>query len=79
MLYMFCTLLPTERYSEYQGDMDDEEERRNIQLKAMVTAAQKRRWEKAARLARRTLSDWLRITLDDAAELEISRSDKRKS
>lgn len=59
--------------------MDADEERRNVQLKAMVTAAQKRRWEKAARLARRTLSDWLRITLDDAADVEIKRSDKKQS
>ncbi|MCA8998342.1 MAG: DUF1778 domain-containing protein [Planctomycetaceae bacterium] len=32
---------------------------------------QKRQWEKAARLSRRSLSDWLRIIADDAAEKAI--------
>ena len=58
--------------------MDVEDERRNVQLKAMVTADQKRRWEKAARLSRRTLSDWLRITLDDAAQVQLAQNEKKK-
>jgi uncharacterized protein (DUF1778 family) len=32
-----------------------------------ATEDQRARWEKAAALDRRTLSDWIRLALDDAA------------
>lgn len=58
--------------------MDDDDDRKNVQLKAMVTGSQKRQWEKAARLARRSLSDWLRVTLDDAAAEQITQAEQQK-
>lgn len=51
------------------------DELKDVQLKAMVTASQKRQWERAARKARRTLSDWIRVTLDDAAADVLSENE----
>lgn len=43
---------------------------KNLGVPVMIRASdarQKERWKRAAVRARRTLSDWVRITLDDAA------------
>lgn len=44
------------------GSMDDE-------FRGRCTPEQKRRWERAARSAKRSLSDWIRLVCDDAAAL----------
>lgn len=35
-----------------------------------MTAKQLKAWQEAAKRERRTLSEWVRITLDDAAKLQ---------
>lgn len=37
----------------------------------------KKRWMEAAKLAKRNLSDWIRVTLDEAADRQIAASKKR--
>lgn len=44
---------------------EDENLTENIALR--VSADQRTRWEKAAAKDRRTLSDWIRLALDDAS------------
>lgn len=36
-----------------------------------MTSEQRKRWERAAALDRRTLTDWIRITLDDVARRQL--------
>lgn len=46
-----------------------------------MTTAQRKRWEQAAAADRRTLTDWIRIQLDDAADRQLEQNEKprRKS
>ncbi|HWL07141.1 MAG TPA: DUF1778 domain-containing protein [Planctomicrobium sp.] len=57
--------------------MDDEPENRTERFLGRCTPEQKRLWEKAARIAKRSLSDWLRIVADEAAEQLIQEKDKK--
>ena len=41
-----------------------------------ATGTQRERWEQAAELDRRTLTDWIRLQLDDAADKAIQAAEK---
>jgi len=56
--------------------MKDELENRSERFLGRCTPEQKRQWEKAARIEKRSLSDWLRIVADEAAEHIIERQAK---
>ena len=43
-----------------------------------VSSAEKRRWERAAKLSQRKLSDWMRLVLRDAANQQLADHAKRK-
>lgn len=47
--------------------MDAPDESMSDEFRGRCTPQQKRQWEQAAKLARRSLSDWLRLIADDAA------------
>ena len=47
-------------------------ERMETQFKGVCHPDQKRSWEKAAALAKRSFSDWARLILDEAAERAIA-------
>ncbi|WP_013629634.1 type II toxin -antitoxin system TacA 1-like antitoxin [Rubinisphaera brasiliensis] len=47
------------------------------QVVIRCTSTQRERWERAAELDRRTLTDWVRIQLDDAADRAIQAAEKR--
>lgn len=42
-----------------------------------ATSTQRDRWEQAAELDRRTLTDWIRLQLDDAADRAIQAAEKK--
>lgn len=48
------------------------------QFKGYCHPDQKRQWEKAAELAKRSFSDWARIILDEAAEKAIAEEETKK-
>jgi len=48
------------------------------QIGIRVTSGQRQRWEQAAGLERRTLTDWIRLQLDDASDSAIKHSTKKK-
>jgi len=50
------------------------EERTEIRM----TSEQRKRWEQAAKADRRTLTDWIRIQLDDAADRAMNPNSKGK-
>ncbi|WP_437206634.1 type II toxin -antitoxin system TacA 1-like antitoxin [Planctomicrobium sp. SH664] len=58
--------------------MDDDEKSRTERFFGRCTPDQKRNWERAARQAKRTLSDWLRIIADEAAEQALADQGKGK-
>ncbi len=43
-----------------------------------ATSEQRRRWEQAAELERRTLTDWIRLQLDDASDDAIEAAEKKR-
>ncbi|MBX3438008.1 MAG: DUF1778 domain-containing protein [Planctomycetaceae bacterium] len=45
-------------------------------LMIRFTTEQRERWERAAAADRRTLTDWIRIQLDDAAERQLAATEK---
>ncbi|MBR9802803.1 DUF1778 domain-containing protein [bacterium] len=47
------------------------------QIGVRCSSEQRERWERAAELDRRTLTDWVRIQLDDAADKAIQAAEKR--
>lgn len=47
------------------------------QFKGYCHPSQKRDWERAATLAKRSFSDWARIVLDAAAAKEIAKAAKK--
>lgn len=49
------------------------------QVHIRCTSSQRDAWEAAAQLDRRTLTDWIRIRLDDAAERELKAAEKDDS
>jgi len=57
--------------------MDDDSENMSERFRGRCTPEQKRRWEKAARLARRKLSDWIRISLDELSDSQIEAAEKK--
>jgi len=48
------------------------------QVNIRCTDGQRSRWEQAAAIDRRTLTDWIRIRLDDAADEAIENQGKGK-
>ncbi len=58
--------------------MSNDEENMSERFRGRFSPDQKREWEKAARLARRNLSDWIRLSLDDLAAEQIEASAKKK-
>ena len=58
--------------------MDESPDFKEETFRGRCTAEQKRRWEHAARLAKRSLSDWLRIIADEAADEAIEDQSKGK-
>ncbi len=57
--------------------MTEESQSMDGEFRGRCTHEQKRRWEQAAKLAKRSLSDWLRIIADDAAEQALERSQEK--
>lgn len=51
---------------------------KNQRLYIRCTEEEKERWEEAAKTSRRKVSDWARLTLDDAAELALENKSKKK-
>lgn len=49
------------------------------QVGIRCTEEQRQLWEQAAAADRRTLTDWIRIQLDDAAEKALERSQEKTS
>lgn len=47
------------------------------QVNVRCTDAQREQWEAAAEQDRRTLTDWIRIKLDDAAAAELKAAEKK--
>jgi len=47
--------------------MDKSDERLTARISLVVRPADLERWKKAAAKAQRTLSDWIRLTLNDEA------------
>lgn len=58
--------------------MDKDEENLEAMFRGRCSHEQKRRWEQAARIAKRSLSDWLRIIADEAADQVLSQAEKQK-
>jgi len=52
--------------------MEMDEENLEAMFRGRCTHEQKRQWEQAARLAKRSLSDWLRMIADEAAEQALN-------
>ena len=52
-------------------------EKMDVQFGGYCQPSQKQSWEKAAKLAKRSLSDWMRIVLDEAAESAIAASEAK--
>lgn len=48
------------------------------QVGLRCSAEQKQLWERAAAIDRRSLTDWIRIKLDDAATADIQRAEKKR-
>jgi uncharacterized protein (DUF1778 family) len=48
------------------------------QIQIRCTEAQREQWEAAAEQDRRTLTDWIRIKLDDAAADELKAAEKKQ-
>jgi hypothetical protein len=48
-------------------------------FRGRCAAAQKQLWEKAARMERRDLSDWIRIQLDDAAARQLQATGEKSA
>lgn len=48
------------------------------QIGIRVTSEQRQRWEQAAKLDRRTLTDWIRVQLDDASDAAIEIAEKKR-
>ncbi len=51
---------------------------KDIQVNIRCEDSQKTRWERAAAADRRTLTDWIRIQLDDAADRQLAEKPPRK-
>jgi|GEM_PF-4062630 len=66
-LFVKCRALP---YKLFMGM----EERTEIRM----TTEQRKRWQAAACADRRTLTDWIRIQLDDAADRQLQASEAEK-
>lgn len=49
-----------------------------VQFGGYCRASQKGRWEKARKIAKRSLSDWMRIVLDEAADRAIAEAEAKK-
>ena len=58
--------------------MNEDESNLEAMFRGRCTHEQKRRWEQAAKLAKRSLSDWLRIIADEAADQALEQVEKRK-
>ncbi|HWL07682.1 MAG TPA: DUF1778 domain-containing protein [Planctomicrobium sp.] len=58
--------------------MGNEDEILSERFRGRCSPEQKRRWEQAAKLAKRSLSDWLRIIADEAAGQALSQAEKPK-
>ncbi len=48
------------------------------QIGIRVTSEQRQRWEQAAELDRRTLTDWIRLQLDDASDAAIEAAERKR-
>jgi len=53
-------------------------EARETEFRGRCTEEQKARWVRAAAAAKRTMSDWLRIVADEAAEKVLGEQDGAK-
>ncbi len=47
------------------------------QVNIRCSSEQRERWEEAAKVDRRTLTDWVRIQLDDAADKAIEEAEEK--
>jgi len=57
---------------------DHMQDARELTFRGRCTAEQKALWERAARASKRTLSDWLRVIADEAAEKVLAEEGKGK-
>lgn len=57
---------------------DEVDEPLEVQFGGYCRASQKGRWEKARKIAKRSLSDWMRIVLDEAADRAIAEAEAKK-